>query len=227
MNKTEQDRLYSQELQKEYSMRFGDQKLYRDRVWITLIECFFQNFVKSDSTVLDLGSGWGEFINNIQARKKYAMDLNPDGKKYLKDDILFLKQNCSHDWGLELNSLDVVFTSNFFEHLLTKNDLAETITQTFQHLKPGGKLICLSPNIKFLPGEYWDFWDHHVALTEESLAELLKLKGFSIELKLKRFLPYTMSGKREMPMIFVKMYLKFPLFWKLLGKQFLIVATKL
>ena len=29
--------------------------------------------------ILDLGAGWGEFINNIVAAEKYAMDLNQDG----------------------------------------------------------------------------------------------------------------------------------------------------
>jgi predicted SAM-dependent methyltransferase len=58
-------------------------------------------------------------------------------------------------------SLDVVFTSKFFEHLSDKPSLVATLSKAFRCLKPSGRLIALGPNIKYLPGEYWDFFDHH------------------------------------------------------------------
>ena len=36
-----------------------------------------QRWIQPGSRVLDLGCGWGEFIRNVQASRKYAMDLNP------------------------------------------------------------------------------------------------------------------------------------------------------
>ena len=44
-------------------------------------------------------------------------------------------------------------------------------------LRPGGRLVAMGPNIKYLPGEYWDFWDHYVPLTEASLKEALVVAG--------------------------------------------------
>ena len=44
----------------------------------------------------------------------------------------------------------------------------------------------------FLKGAYWDFFDHHLALTEFSVNECLETAGFQSKYVLDRFLPYTM-----------------------------------
>jgi thymidine phosphorylase len=72
--------------------------------------------VPADAVVLDLGCGHGEFINNVQCGKKIAMDLNPAARQYLNPNVVFLEQDCSHPWNIPESALDVVFTSNFFEH---------------------------------------------------------------------------------------------------------------
>ena len=212
------------ELQKEYSRRFNDRQHYRTEVWKILTADFFQGKVPPDSTVLDLGSGWGEFINNIRAAKKYGMDLNPESRERLAADVQFLEQDCSKEWQVAEGSLDCVFTSNFFEHLPDKGALRATLTQARRCLKPGGKIICLGPNVKYLPGLYWDFWDHYLHLTELSLKEALELLDFEVDKCLGRFLPYTMAAGWKPPLVFVRMYLKTPLVWRVMGKQFLIVA---
>ena len=137
-----------------------------------------------------------------------------------------LNQDCSKKWNLPDNTLDIVFTSNFFEHLPSKEHIKKTILQAKRCLKSGGKIICLGPNIKYLPGKYWDFWDHHIALTEASLSEILRMNDFVIEKCLPKFLPYTMAKEKTAPLILVKLYLKIPLLWHLFGKQFLIIGEK-
>src|SRR5258706_16479280 len=89
-----------------------------------------------------------------------------------------------------LEALDVVFTSNFLEHLPHKDAIRRTLLEVYRCLKPGGRFIAMGPNIKYVPGEYWDFFDHYVPLTELSLAEGLSNCGFGIERKVGRFLPY-------------------------------------
>jgi hypothetical protein len=77
-----------------------------------------------------------------------------------------------------------------------------------------------------VPGAYWDFWDHFIPITELSLSEVLKMKGFSIQSSIPRFLPYSMSNGRTPPLLLVKLYLKLPPLWPLFGKQFLVVGRK-
>lgn len=214
------------ELQREYALRFTEQQDHRNEVWKILASEFFQPLIPAHATLLDLGSGWGEFINNIHAAKKYGMDLNPDGKKRLGGDVEFLEQDCSKEWPLPLDGLDCVFTSNFFEHLPGKEELRRTLAQIHRCLRPGGKLICMGPNIRYLPGEYWDFWDHYLPLTERSLQEALELIGFQVERCVPKFLPYRMAGRRRAPLAFVRLYLKLPIVWSIFGKQFLVIASK-
>lgn len=216
----------SGELQLEYAMRFEGNAPYRVAVWRILSREFFARWIPQDAVILDLGCGWGEFVNQISAARKYGMDLNPDSPAKLAPEVTFLEQDCSQPWPLGDESLDVVFTSNFFEHLPSKEDLGRTLGQAFRCLKPGGRLICMGPNIKFLPGRYWDFWDHHLALTEASLGEGLRLAGFAIERTIDRFLPYTMSQGVAPPLLLLRIYLRCPFLWPFFGRQFLVVSRK-
>jgi len=195
-------------------------------VWKILINGFFNRFIPEDSSCLDLGAGYGEFANNVVCGKMFAMDMNPATRNHLKAGITFLEQDCSSYWNLPSNELDVVFTSNFLEHLHDKKCIEQTIEQCYRCLKIGGLMICMGPNVKVLPGAYWDFWDHHVPLTDAAIAECLKIKGFTIESVIPRFLPYTMSMGRVPPRFLIELYLKLPFLWPLFGRQFLVIARK-
>lgn len=214
-------------LREEYRIRFAKKERYRNEVWRILCNEYFRKFVFPDAHVLDLGSGWGEFINNIEAAKKYAMDLNPDAGIMASKEIRFLHQDCAEAWDIPTESLDIVFTSNFLEHLHDKSRVERAISEAYRCLRKGGLLICLGPNVKYIPGAYWDFWDHYIPITEQSIAELLRLKGFDIHLNVPRFLPYSMSSGRDSPLILVKLYLKLPIFWRFFGKQFLVIGKKI
>lgn len=214
------------DLQQEYALRFEANTDYRTKVWKTLTQDFFAQFIPPEASVLDLGSGWAEFINNIQCREKYAMDLNPESGLRINQGVKFLEQDCSATWNIPTSSLDTVFSSNFFEHLPDKESLRKTLQEAYRCLKPGGKLICLGPNIKFIPGQYWDFWDHYLPLTELSLKEGMELSGFKVSNCIDRFLPYSMSQGSAPPLIFLKIYLRFPWLWRFFGKQFLVVGNK-
>jgi SAM-dependent methyltransferase len=216
----------SEELQREYALRFEANAEYRRQVWSVLTRHFFQRWVPPGASVLDLGCGWGEFINQIQARRKYGMDLNPESESKVAPDVTLLMQDCSERWPIEDTALDVVFTSNFFEHLPAKESLRRTLEEAFRCLKPNGRIICLGPNIKYLPGSYWDFWDHHLALTELSLKEGLELTGFRIEWLRAKFLPYSMSQGFTPPLLFLQIFLRLPFLWPIFGKQFLVIAAK-
>ncbi|HEY5551319.1 MAG TPA: class I SAM-dependent methyltransferase [Opitutaceae bacterium] len=215
-----------QDVSKIYHRRFARTMAYRDRVWRVLTREFFSRWIAPESTVLDLGCGYGEFINNIPAGRKLAMDLNPDSPRHLRQAVEFLQQDCSKPWPLPGNSLDVVFTSNFFEHLPNKERLNVTLREILRCLKPGGRLIAVGPNIKFLHGVYWDFYDHHIYLTEASLGEALEIEGYEIEHIKPQFLPFTMVKAPQYPMFFVRLYIALPWVWRILGKQFLIIARK-
>jgi SAM-dependent methyltransferase len=210
----------------EYRNRFAGLEDYREQVWQVLCGEFFSRYIAASDTVLDLGAGWGEFVRNIACGERLAMDLNPDTRAKLPTDVQVLLQDCSQPWEIADASLDVVFTSNFFEHLPDKPALERTVRQALRCLKPGGRLLCLGPNMRCLGGTYWEFWDHHVALTDRSLAELLELVGFEIDECIARFLPYSMSQGFNPPLVLLRAYLKLRFAWPVFGKQFFVVARK-
>lgn len=216
------------ELQAIYERRFKIQRIvYRQRLWATLVESFFQPLLGSARTVLDLGCGYGEFINHVRGDvKRFAMDLNPKAAEHLDPGVTFFFQDCSQRWALPDASLDVVFTSNFFEHLPDKLALKRTLLEARRCLRPGGRLIALGPNIKFVQGAYWDFWDHFLCLTEASLSEALENNGYTVRRSEPRFLPYTTIDRPAYPMACVRLYLKLPFLWRFFGRQFLVVAER-
>jgi len=215
------------DLEQLYETRCGPNADYRRAVWGILVSDFFSRFIAPEAAVLDLGCGYGDFINAVQARTRLAMDLNPAAKDKLAAGIQFFLQDGSEPWnGIQENSLDLVFTSNFIEHLPDKAAVARSLRETRRCLKTGGRLIAMGANIKHVPGLYWDFWDHHIPFTENSLSEGLRANGFSIDLCVGRFLPYTMASERQYPLFFVKFYLALPFLWRLFGRQFLVVARK-
>ena len=213
-------------LQRLYRMRIIGLEAYRNNVWKILCTEYFSRFISKKAHVLDLGAGWCEFINNVNAEKKYAMDLNPETGSRLEGDAQFLHQDCSQDWNIRSESLDVVFTSNFFEHLPDKPSIERAVSEAYRCLKSDGAIICVGPNVKYAPGAYWDFWDHHIPLTETSLAEVLELRGFNVQVRIARFLPFSMSTGVTPPLFLLQLYLRMPFFWQFIGKQFLVVARK-
>ncbi len=215
------------ELRAIYERRFkAERTRYRQQLWATLVEAYFGRLIPHDATVLDLGCGYGEFINHVRSGQRFAMDLNPQAAEHLDPAVKLFQQDCTHAWPLPDGSLDVVFTSNFFEHLPDKLALKRTLLETARCLKPGGRLIALGPNIKFVQGAYWDFWDHFLCLTELSLAEALENNGFVVRRMIPRFLPYTTIHQPAYPMSLVRLYLKMSFVWPLFGRQFLVVAER-
>src|SRR5690349_11601743 len=88
------------ELATVYAQRFGPMEDYRRRVWQVLVREFFQKWIPPNAAILDLGCGYGEFINTVQAGRKYGMDLNPNSPGRLSKDVQFFQQNCSATWPL-------------------------------------------------------------------------------------------------------------------------------
>ena len=214
-------------LQRLYRHRFDDaSRESKQRIWNVLVRSHFQKFVPSTAAVLDLGCGFGEFLNPLRCAKRTGVDLNPDSAKSLEAGIEFHAGDVRNLPMLQDGSFDVVFTSNLMEHLPSKDDVEKMLLEARRVLKSGGQLIALGPNLRYLAGEYWDFWDHLTPITDRSLAEILTALDFKVVEQTARFLPYTTRSALPQASWLVCLYLKLPLAWPLLGRQFLLRATK-
>ena len=209
-----------------YSRRFAGFEQRRAEVWQTLAGHYFNRWIKATDTVVVLGAGYCEFINSIAAAHKYALDSNPATADKAAPGVTVLPQEATEAWSIPSESVDVVFSSNFFEHLSSKGDFAHCLNEAYRVLRPQGLLIALGPNIRFCFDVYWDFVDHHLPLSDRSVAEAVEIAGFRTELVIPRLLPFTMSGRFPHRAFLVRLYLLLPLAQRLWGKQFLVVARK-
>jgi SAM-dependent methyltransferase len=121
--------------------------------------------------------------------------------------------------------VDIVFVSNFFEHLPDKATLLKTIAETRRVLRPGGRLLVLQPNITAIGHAYWDFADHHIALNDRSLTEAVRMVGLRVTEVIPRFLPYTTRSRIPQHPVLVRAYLACRPLWWLMGGQTWLVAT--
>lgn len=210
-----------------YRERFaGQDRAFKERAWSILCDRILQQHVKRSDTVLDLGAGRCEFINAIRCGEKIAVDLNPDVKAYAREARVVM--TASTDLSpIEPGSIDVVFSSNFLEHLPNKSAVLQTLEECHRVMRPGGRIIILMPNIRYLGGRYWDYFDHHTPLTQFSLGEGLQLAGFSVERVVARFLPYTVKQSAvPKSLVLLRLYLRLPFLWPFFGRQMLLVAIR-
>ncbi|MFC0532517.1 methyltransferase domain-containing protein [Phytohabitans kaempferiae] len=215
------------ELAQLYEARFSAAELESKRVlWEALCRGFFDRYVDPDDTVLDLAAGSCEFVNACRAREKIAVDLNPQTKAFATDARVVTAP--SDDMGeVASGSVHVVFTSNFFEHLPTKQALLDTLAECRRVLRPHGRLLTLMPNLRYVKQRYWDYFDHHLPLTHLSLVEGLRMAGFEPREVVPRFLPYTVKSMpvKVRPRL-VHAYLRMPFAWRLLGRQMFVEAVR-
>ncbi len=212
--------------QRIYEYRFQGVDLNKkNEVWKEICE-LISRLTKSPKIVLDPAGGMCEFINNFQAEEKWAIDLNQEFiGKYANDSV---KQVIGDILTIDLPEkyFELGFISNFLEHLHSQNEVAEFLEKMFVSVKEDGYIVVMGPNFKYAYGEYFDFADHTVCLTELGVAEHLAGAGFEIVKIYPKFLPLSFRGKLPVNKFLVQMYLKMPFFWNFFGKQFLVIGKK-
>ena len=208
-----------------YDKRLGNDIQKRIELYKVLCSDFFQKYIPLDSTVLDLAAGYCEFINQIKAGEKIAVDVNPDTIKFANKNVRVINSTSINMSEIKDNSVDIAFTSNFFEHL-SKEDIVKTIEETHRILKPNGDFLILQPNIRYCYKDYWMFYDHITPLDDRSLAEVFTVHNFEVIECIPRLLPYTTKSKLPVSPLLLKIYLRIPLLRYLVGSQAFIRAKK-
>lgn len=213
----------SESLRTLYAHRFSGESAARDDIWQVLCADFFQRWIPPAATVLDLAAGHCEFINNISALRRIAVDLNPDVAVRAAAGV---ETHVARSDALEEianDSVDVVFCSNFFEHI-TRDAILATLTEARRVLSPGGRFLLLQPNVRFCGRDYWQFFDHITPIDDRAMEEAFAATGYRVRTNIPRFLPYTTKSRLPTGPGLVRLYLKVPLAWRVLGAQAFMVA---
>jgi hypothetical protein len=214
---------------KIYDYRFrGINHSKKTLVWDELSKWLFNKYLNRPKKILDPAGGMCEFINSVPAKEKWAIDMEEAFiKKYAAEDIkIVIGSNLKVE--IPQNYFDGIFVSNFLEHLKDQEEVALFLERMYNSLKQGGRIAIMGPNFKHCYREYFDFADHHVILTELSVAEHLYGAGFEIVKTIPRFFPLSFRSGGHLPITssIIKAYIHFPFAWKIMGKQFLIIGEK-
>jgi SAM-dependent methyltransferase len=208
-----------------YDVRFdAEESAAKDRVWREIV-AFLGRWIDSSAPVLDIACDRGHFIRFVDGSERWASDIR-DVSTALPEDVRFVQAS-----GLDLTAVvpngyfGTVFMSNYLEHLESSDAVIDQLRVVRQLLRPNGRIIVLQPNIRLVGPRYWDFIDHKVALTENSLVEAASIAGLQTVRLIVRFLPYTTKGRLPTDPALVRLYLRVPLAWRLLGKQSLYVGS--
>jgi SAM-dependent methyltransferase len=214
------------DLDRIYESRFSDDDAAgKYRIWVEIC-AFLQRYVDSSQPVLDVAADRGYFIRNIRSTERWATDLR-DIRDALDPDIKFVEANGTvMSEKLPHSYFGTVFMSNYLEHLADSSVVVKQLREAFLVTRPGGRLIILQPNIRLVGAAYWDFLDHHTALTDKSLREAAELAGFATTQVITRFLPFTTKSRLPQAPSLVRWYLRVPPARWLMGKQSLYIGVR-
>jgi SAM-dependent methyltransferase len=199
----------------------------RSAVWRVLCHDWFADYVPREAKVLEVGAGYCEFINNIPAQERVAVDLNPETRLHADPSVTVYEIAAERLCEVVSHTrFDVAFMSNFLEHCRTREQVLEVLREIWSVLKPGGQVLILGPNFRCCPRDYYDYFDHHLPLTEKSVSEALELSGYVVELAQPRTLPFTFRSRLPSWPWLVRLYLRLPWIWSVFGAQFFIVGRR-
>lgn len=193
----------------------------RAKVWLALWRFWFSKRIGAGDTVLDIGAGYGDFINAVQAKRRIATDLWPGLRDHAAPGVEVVIGVADEIAGIEPGTVDFAFASNLFEHL-PQDAFAKVLVRVRQLLSDRGTLTILQPNYRFAYREYFDDYTHVAVYSDLSLADFLAANGWEVLEVHPRFLPLTIKSRLPTSELLIGAYLRSPI--KPMGKQMLLVA---
>src|SRR3712207_5238237 len=168
-----------EQLRSLYAERFYGDLEFRAAMWRELCAGFFDRYIDPGATVLDLAAGGCEFINAVRAGTRIAVDVTPAVRDMAGPGVRALVSSADDLADIADGSVDVVFASNFFEHVDRETILA-VMAEAHRVLRPGGRFLVLQPNVRFCSRDYWMFFDHVPPIDDRALVEAFALSGFEV-----------------------------------------------
>ena len=147
--------------------------------------------IQKKNNLLELGCGRGEFLKGFSdiGVECYGVDLSDYAKKYVPL-LIFKKVNLvSEKLSFQENFFDFIYSKSFVEHFYHPEKIFE---ESYRVLKPGGKLITLTPDWETIYKMFYEDYTHRTPFTINSLKHIHSINGFR-KIKVERF--------RQLPII--------------------------
>ena len=193
----------------------------REVLWQAHCRYYFNRLIAPDDCVLELGAGYGCFINEVVAKRRIAADSWEGFPKHLVPGVESHVGDVTDLSFLQPSSVNFVFASNLFEHV-GQDAFSSVLKQLKRALASDGTLNILQPNYYYAYREYFDDYTHRTVYTHKSICDFLEAHGYEVIECRPRFLPLTVKSRLPVSPMLIRLYLALP--WKPLGKQMFIRA---
>ena len=207
-----------------FKTRFGFDPR-RDKVWTEVVRWIQARYIPADARVLDCGAGYCNFINNVTAAERHALDVFTGFPAFAASGVKTHVASCTDMSFFRSDTFDVVFASNLVEHI-TRPDLILFLGEIRRVLRLEGLLILMQPNFKYCSTTYFDDYTHVQIFTDASLLDFLEAYGFTVKASYPKFMPVNMKSTLRLNIpalpLLVRAYLALP--FKPFAGQLLMVA---
>ncbi|GEM_PF-362472 len=192
----------------------------RDAIWKPVVR-YLERYIPGESRILELGAGYCSFINEVHAGEKHALDSSDIIRQYAAESVRIHVCDCAQLRPVETAYFDVVFSSFLFEHL-TRDHLDRLMRELRRIIKPGGLIITLLPNYKYIYRHYFDDYTHVQVFSHLSFSDYLTAQGFDVTRVEGRFLPFSFKSRLPKSAFLTALYLRSP--WKPFAGNMLVIA---
>jgi trans-aconitate methyltransferase len=181
---------------------------YRTKVWLEIIRTIARDCPQVGH-LLELGPGYCDFSNYFPAVQKTCIDSNNEMRQYAHPEIRFICEEAGLLSGIDDSSVDLVFASNFLEHLGVEEHQI-LLPNIRRALSSSGHLALIQPNYRLNPDHYFDDQTHRTIFSDQNIEAFLERFGFTVIKLIPRFLPFSMKSRLPKWPILVRLYLASP-----------------
>jgi SAM-dependent methyltransferase len=194
----------------------------RAHVWREIAR-YVRRDVPDARVAIELGPGYCDFINAFPAEQKVAFDLNPEMLAYAEEGVDLRIEDASHLGDLPPGSVDLVFASNFLEHL-ESNEVEQLLSAARKVLSDRGRLVLLQPNYRRCAEHYFDDPTHKTIFDDRNICDWLERSDLRACRIVPGLLPFSMKSRLPKWPLLVRLYLNSPI--RPLAAQMYVVAGR-
>ena len=194
----------------------------RSAVWGEIVR-YAARDAGSVATLVELGPGYCDFVNQFPAKRKIAFDLNAEMKVFAAPDVEWIHGDAGKIAELPAGSVDLVFASNFLEHL-EGEAIDELLEAIHGALRPGGRVMLIQPNHRRCAERYFDDPTHVTVFDDRNIGPWLDRAGLRVRRIVPGLLPFSMKSRARKWPLLVRLYLNSPV--RPFGAQMYVVAER-
>jgi SAM-dependent methyltransferase len=187
-----------------------------------------------DSSILELGCGRGEFLNEFTnlGMKGFGVDISGYARDFCKNAEIKVSDITKEQLPYPDNYFDIVYSKSFIEHFYYPE---VAFKEAYRVLKPSGVFVNLTPEWKYFITSFYEDHTHRTPFSKKSLENIHLITDFkNVKVESFKQLPILWSNNffinylfkffSEITRIFVPDYFRLKFKWIRFSKEIMILS---